>query len=93
MTRTEALKTVLEFVKRYNKQDAEKEVAEAAGVLEAWIEEYDPGSYIPMCKNCGTPVKSGECLCDVFADTIDYNESKESSLDRVYRGIKERAYD
>lgn len=44
MTRIEALKTVLEFVERYNKQDAEKEVAEAAGVLEAWIEE--PVSFV-----------------------------------------------
>lgn len=44
MTRTEALQTVLEFVERYNKQDAEKEVAEAAGVLEAWTEE--PVSFV-----------------------------------------------
>lgn len=44
MTRTEALQTVLEFVERYNKQDAEKEVAKAVGVLEAMKErQYDSG--------------------------------------------------
>ena len=36
-----ALKIVLEFVERYNKQDAEKEVAEAAEVLQELIQECD----------------------------------------------------
>lgn len=35
----DSLKIVLEFVERCNKQDKEREVAEAAQVLEGWIEE------------------------------------------------------
>lgn len=34
----EALKVVLEFIERWNKKDEEKEVAEAAGILEEYVE-------------------------------------------------------
>lgn len=37
----EALKLVLDFVERWNKQDKEVEVAEAVGVLEEYIKQQD----------------------------------------------------
>ncbi len=63
MTNKEALEITLEFVERYNKQDAEVRVAEAQGVLEEMLiaEHCNSGQHHfvecdewePTCMFCG----------------------------------------
>lgn len=37
----QALRTILDFVERWNKQDAEKEVAEAVEIVETYLDSFN----------------------------------------------------
>lgn len=38
----DALRIVLDYVERQNKQDADREVAEASSKIEVWLATYSP---------------------------------------------------
>lgn len=89
MNQREALEKVLDFVERWNKLDEELEVAEAASLISRTMLDKKVAN---CCKDCWDDIGVDTAL-GCYKRRCPCHESKLEGLDRVYRTIKEHAYD